>query len=635
MSTQNRIKMTLLSIFLILSLTFNDTAFAQSGGGLFGDGVASDVNARVLEPYQVRARYVTVNTAMLFGINGQPLGMEVLPEINLNLFPDVNYTGRVTRAWSDEWGSYWIGHLDDVEGGSFYLTTVDGAFMSHVASPLGVYEVAMTQDGLYQAVEIDQSKFTDHDPSWEMEDLSDAMPEDAAGAVEDGASVIDIMVAYTDDARVAAGGVPAIKATILTALNETNTSYVNSGVLTRLRLVHVEEYAYVESGNLSTDLNRFANTTDPYFSTIHTLRNTYGADMVGLIVENAGSYCGKASAIKATEAKAYMAVDRGCATGYYSFGHEFGHLQGARHDKASDARNAPYAYGHGYVHTGATAAKRWRTIMAENKKCLSLGYSCTRLNYWSNPTKTYNSNNMGVTGSSENYKVLNNTALSVANFRHVVIGNPFNSTFNANSSGWIKVRGTWTLKSGRYRTGGTAGFVASAKHTRIYGDFTYTARMKRLGSDTGDANMLIIRGNPVSLNADKYWKSSYIFEYTNAGRFGIWRVNSDGSYTTLITWTTHAAIVQNGWNTLRVVAVGKSLKFFINGQLVWVGNDTGLRTGQVGLGMVRGIGSTGNNLLVDWARLSNTPTADPLGLDLFEQVVPGVEIPGGSPLHSP
>lgn len=636
MFTRNRVKLTILNVVLILSLSLSVTAFAQDGGdGLFGDGSAYDVNARPLESHQARARYVTVNTAMLFGMNGMPLGKGSLPEVQLNIFEDANYTGRVTRAWSDSWGSYWTGRLNGVPGGSFYLTAVEGAFMAHVASPQGVYEVAMTSDGLYQAVEIDQSKFVDHDPSWEIEELDEPMANDTADPNADSAAFIDIMVAYTDDARVAAGGTPGIKAAILTALNETNASYENSDVVTRLRLVHVEEYLYVETGNLSTDLNRFSNTTDAHFSSIHTLRNTYGADMVGLIVENGGVYCGKPAAIKATEAKAFMAVERSCATGYYSFGHEFGHLQGARHDKFSDPKNTPYAYGHGYVHPSAAVANRWRTIMAENKKCLSLGYSCTRLNYWSNPNITYNAAKMGVAGSSEDFRVLNTTASSVANFRQRVIGNPFNSTFNSNSNGWSKVRGTWLIKSGKYRTPGSTGFVASAKHSSIYGDFTYSAKMRRLGSGTGDANMLIIRGNPASLNVDKYWKTSYIFEYTNAGRFGVWRVNNDGTYTTLKTWTTHSAIVQGGWNTLKVKAVGRGLKFYINGKLVWAGNDAGLRTGQVGLGMVRGLGTTGNNLLVDWARLSNTPAADPAGFDIFEVIVPGVEIPGGSPLQSP
>jgi hypothetical protein len=242
---------------------------------------------------------------------------------------------------------------------------------------------------------------------------------------------------------------------------------------------------------------------------------------------------------------------------------------------------------------------------------------------------------MGVAGASENYKVLNNTALAVANFRKVVIGSAFNSTFSSNSQGWSKIRGTWLVSSGFYRTNGYLGFVASAKHSRIYGDITYNVRMKRSGSSAGDANVLFIRGNSASLNADKYWNSSYIFEYTNAGRFGVWRVNSDGTYTTLQTWTVHAAIVQNGWNNLKIIAVGKRLKFYINGTLVWAGNDPAFKTGQVGIGMQRANGSTGNRLLVDWAKLSNSPTADPASFDVFEEIVPGVEIPGGSPLQSP
>ena len=185
----------------------------------------------------------------------------------------------------------------------------------------------------------------------------------------DSGATIDIMVVYTDDARAAEGSTAAMKARIALAVAETNTSYANDNITTRLRLVHVEEYAYTETGNLGTDLSRLTNTTDAYFSNVHSLRNTYGADMVGLIVENGGAYCGLANAIMATQANAFQVTDRGCATGYYSFGHEFGHLQGARHDVYVDTSTTPYPYGHGYVHTGTTAAQRWRTIMAYDTKC--------------------------------------------------------------------------------------------------------------------------------------------------------------------------------------------------------------------------------------------------------------------------
>ena len=96
------------------------------------------------------------------------------------------------------------------------------------------------------------------------------------------------------------------------------------------------------------------------------------------------------------------------ATGYYSFGHEIGHLQSARHDPANDPTNSPYAYGHGYQYPSGG----WRTIMAY--ACSS---GCTRLNYWSNPNRTYNGVPMGTTTRSHNQRVLENTKATVAAFR--------------------------------------------------------------------------------------------------------------------------------------------------------------------------------------------------------------------------
>ena len=57
---------------------------------------------------------------------------------------------------------------------------------------------------------------------------------------------------------------------------------------------------------------------------------------------------------------AYAVVGQNCATGYYSFGHEIGHLQGARHNPEADGLTLPFAYGHGFQNN---VAPRWRTIM--------------------------------------------------------------------------------------------------------------------------------------------------------------------------------------------------------------------------------------------------------------------------------
>jgi len=630
MTTHNRVKMIFLIFVLILSMTFSATAFAQGGdGSLFGDAGAYDVNARPLESHMMRARYATVNIGMLFGVNGKQLGKGSLPEIKLNLFDNANYTGRVTRAWTDRWGSYWIGKLNGVPGGYFYLTVVDGAFMAHVASVKGIYEVAYTPEGLYRVIQIDQSKFVDHDPAASYEPSGPVLPEDSFGPNADSGARIDILVAYTDDARAAAGSTAAMKALILTALNESNAAYANSGVTTRLRLVHVEEYSYTETGVMNTDLTRFRTNGDGYMDSVHTLRNTYAADMVGLIVANGGSYCGLASTIMATEATAFQVTDNGCATGYYSFSHEFAHLQGARHDTYVDSTNTPYSYGHGYVHTGSTDYNRWRTIMAYNDKCSSLGYSCTRVQYFSNPANTYHS---AATGSSttKNYLVLNNTDTTVANFRTEIISDDFNSSFNRSSAGWSSVYGTWTIGRGAYyQTVGAANLFSSAKYNGTFGDVTFEARMKRTGSCTGCAQHISVRGVSSPLDATKRWNKEYKFAYSNSGQFAIYRVNG-ASITTIKAWTATGAVVANNWNTLKVIAVGSSLKFYINGTLVWSFTDTTFKTGAVGVGFYRD--ASAGTLYVDWAKASNTPTAD---FDPNEQVAPGVELVGGNDMMAP
>ncbi len=638
MLTKNRIWKTLLAVVLIATLGFSSLSAAQAQGGpppMFGDAADAPSDAGGPgEAHIARARFVYVNIGILFDASGKPLGKAALPQITLNLFPNVSYTGIVTRAWQDRWGSYWTGRLKGVPSSYFFLTVVDGVFMAHVGSTRGIYEVIYTPDGLYRAVQVDQSKFIDHAPGATFEVGGSVIPEGSLGETADSAARIDIMVAYTDDARAAAGGTAAMKALILTGLNETNTSYANAGITTRLRLVHVEEYSYVETGNLGTDLNRITNTTDAHFTTIHSLRNTYAADMVGLIVETAASGCGLANAIMASASNAFQVTKRSCVTPNYTFGHEFGHLQGARHDTYVDPTNTPYAYGHGYVHPyTTTASKRWRTIMAYNDRCTAWGYNCTRLLYFSNPTKTYTSDPMGTVGSSENYKVLNNTDYTVANFRTQIITDNFNSSFNGSSAGWSSVYGPWGIGSAAYyQSGGAANYCASTKHSGKYGDLTFEARMKRTGSYNGSSNRLVIRGNSASLSANKTWQPSYFFQYSNDGDFSVYELSSGGVYTTLKPWTIHAAIVVGGWNTLKVVAVGSSLKFYINGTLVWSGSDSSFKVGEVGVGMCRDSSSTGNLLQVDWAKLSNTPTAD---LNPFEEVVPGVEVPGGDDTHSP
>ncbi len=214
----------------------------------------------------------------------------------------------------------------------------------------------------------------------------------------------------------------------------------------------------------------------------------------------------------------------------------------------------------------------------------------------------------------------------------------FYSPFTSNASGWVVHKGTWVLESSNfYTTVGVAGKASTISHINNYSTLTYEVRMKRTGC-LGCANVIAIRGNP-SLDTVGWWNTEYTFDYTNSGLFSVWR-DSNGTYTALKDWTTTSAIVRGGWNVLKVVADGPSLKFYINDVLVWSGSDTNYPTGRVGIGMYRSATSTGNKLLVDWAQLETaiTSAAAVNGLQVAPEATAEptvdtsdqVEVPGGN-----
>ncbi|TXH66783.1 MAG: hypothetical protein E6Q88_11435 [Lysobacteraceae bacterium] len=264
------------------------------------------------------------------------------------------------------------------------------------------------RSGGHALVRIDESKMpADHPAEYALLPRI-AMPQPRATKAGDiGAqaiSTIRIMVVSTQSAANASGDITGL---VNLAVAESNQGYANSGVEINLQLAGSYVSTYTESGSFSTDLSRFRGTTDGYMDSYHATRNTVAADVMMLLINNSSS-CGLASGIGSTAATAFAVAHYGCATGYYSFAHEIGHLQSARHDPATDPTNTPYAYGHGY----RSPTNTWRTIMAYN--CTS---GCPRINYWSNPAKTYAGQAMGTTTRSHNQRVLNNTKATVAAYR--------------------------------------------------------------------------------------------------------------------------------------------------------------------------------------------------------------------------
>jgi hypothetical protein len=216
---------------------------------------------------------------------------------------------------------------------------------------------------------------------------------------------IRVMVVATNDAIAAYGG--DMQALVELAVAESNQGYANSNIGINMVLANYSTTTYATAG-MSTDLSRFRGTSDGYMDGIHAVRDSSAAD-VGMLVANDASACGLASGIGSTAATAFATAYWDCITGYYSFAHEIGHLQSARHDPATDSSTSPYPYGHGY----REPSNAWRTVMAYN--CTGAG--CPRINYWSNPSVTYGGVPMGTYDKSHNQRVLVETKATVAGFR--------------------------------------------------------------------------------------------------------------------------------------------------------------------------------------------------------------------------
>jgi hypothetical protein len=322
---------------------------------------------------------------------------------NLRLQAKVNKVDR--RSNTD---FTWYGNLSEAPGEAILVVQGDQV-TGTIRSGKSLYRIRSLGGGFHALIEVNESGFPpDEPPSFKQKERqkserSESPPQDTRKA-DTAATIVEVLVAYTPSAESADGN---IAGTIQLAVDETNKSYENSGINIRLHLAQTLKVNYRESGSsFDMILNHFASAGDGRMDEIHKLRGTYKSDVAVLLI-NQSAFCGLARTIKAAALSGFAIVHYDCATGNYSFGHEIGHLQGARHNPEVDNTSTPFAYGHGYLN-----GSNWRTIMAYN-----CSPSCPRLQYWSNPNVKYGGVAMGTTSTHNNARVLNETRSTVAAFR--------------------------------------------------------------------------------------------------------------------------------------------------------------------------------------------------------------------------
>ena len=412
---------------LALSLA-STTALSQAPElpRVLGPDVQAQLQTGAHDIATVRARSVRPDVVLLDAIARRHLRTREATRFVVDLFPGLEVTAEVVAAEVRPGGGTTLfAKLHDVEAGSAVFTLEAGVLSATIDMPQGNYLVTPRGDGTHQVASKSAALYPDE--RMPRQPFSRAQPADPFDIAQssahdvpvDSGRLIDVMIVWTPAAEAAAGGLAAMQSLAQASIDSANGIYLNSGIAQRLRLVHRQQVAYAERSNCSggnafdCGLDDITGNGDGYMDTVHTLRNTHGADIVALLISDA-TYCGLAWFLSTTAgdpSHAFSVTDHGCAVGNKSFAHELGHNMGADHDPAN-AFSAPaaYPYNRGYVKTGSP---QWRTVMAYAGPC----GGCPRIAHMSNPKDLYAGGVTGSAGTSNNAHVLNKTAKAIANYR--------------------------------------------------------------------------------------------------------------------------------------------------------------------------------------------------------------------------
>ncbi|GEM_PF-2574689 len=343
----------------------------------------------------------------------------------------------------------WLGVVAGEDGSRVILTVNGETVVANIRSVVhGTHQLRIAADGKQELHKIDDTAYPDCGCDDDAEEVAPDEPEDGPAGVGSGGggaeastagdTQVDLMVVYTPAAKIASGGKVAVEALINLAIDEANQAYDDSQVAIHLRLVHMQEVGYTETGDSATDLSRLRANGDGYADEVHPLRDKYGADAVSMFFDQPTT-CGRAyrmTSLSGMSESAFSVVHWSCAVGNYSLIHELGHNFGCRHaigDSGLTRSSAALtSYSYGWHFTGSDLVE-YRTIMAKQ--------SGTRIGYFSNPDVTFLGTPTGVAiGQSDeahNAASINDARDYVATWRPTTVALEVSPIQEVFSEGWV------------------------------------------------------------------------------------------------------------------------------------------------------------------------------------------------------
>jgi hypothetical protein len=390
--------------------------------------------------------YVTLNAQRL-------AALRETETLDLNLANDLRYTAvrrEVLLRPSGESGYVWTGTLADIPDSSVILVVGDNQLYGRIGFA-GRYITLRQVDGEVYTIEqhvLDAVPVTLVDvESGASAVLPLTLPADIQ-RLEDG-SQINMMVVYTPAAQSILERVAgSVSLAIDGAIVHTNTIFENSGIFTRLNLVHVAPVFYLEQPNedFSADLNHLMGKSDSYMDEVHTLRDHYAADLVAMISGVwFASYAGIApDPAPLNEAKGFS-ITEACNIQDTTFTEQIGFNLGSARDFVNANSTAEFpvlGYGHGYQATDASFV----TVMAlrTGGACPPVVTEnvCSKIERFSSPHQTYEGQPLGNETTANNVRSINELAATVANYR----------TINPDAIGPLVINGGFEIDADRDKT---------------------------------------------------------------------------------------------------------------------------------------------------------------------------------------